>query len=246
MLCLLGLLLGQVIPDRSIGTHRAIESAAWSPDGGSVTTGDRDGYVRTWGQRLQWLTALMVGIASGGHDKTVNIWDAATGLCMRNLTGHTDQVMSVAYSPDDGKHIVSGSEDKTLKIWDAATGKCARTLTGHSDAVYSAVYSPDSKHIASGSDDRTVKIWDAATGTCTRNLTGHRSGLQSVAYSPDDGIHLVSGGWDSTVKIWDTATGECMRTITGHTDAVHSVAYSPTGKNIASGSDDKTLEIDSA
>ena len=45
MLCVLSLLLGTVIPDRSIGTHRAIESAAWSPDGGRVTTGDRDGYV---------------------------------------------------------------------------------------------------------------------------------------------------------------------------------------------------------
>ena len=38
------------------------------------------------------------------------------------LTGHSDWVRSVAYSPD-GKHIVSGSKDKTVKIWDAATGQ---------------------------------------------------------------------------------------------------------------------------
>jgi WD40 repeat protein len=38
------------------------------------------------------------------------------------LTGHSNKVTSVAYSPD-GKHVVSGSDDKTVKIWDSSTGK---------------------------------------------------------------------------------------------------------------------------
>ena len=38
------------------------------------------------------------------------------------VTGHSNKVTSVAYSPD-GKHIVSGSDDKTVKIWDSSTGK---------------------------------------------------------------------------------------------------------------------------
>jgi WD40 repeat protein len=42
------------------------------------------------------------------------------GLC--TLTGHSDPVSSVAYSPD-GKHIVSGSFDNTVKVWDAQTGR---------------------------------------------------------------------------------------------------------------------------
>ena len=47
------------------------------------------------------------------------------GLC--TLTGHSDNVTSVAYSPD-GKHIVSGSDDNTVKIWDSATGTLASVL----------------------------------------------------------------------------------------------------------------------
>ena len=43
-------------------------------------------------------------------------------LCTSVLTGHSNSVNSVAYSPD-GKHIVSGSGDRTVRIWDAATGK---------------------------------------------------------------------------------------------------------------------------
>ena len=46
------------------------------------------------------------------------------------LTGHSDWVRSVAYSPD-GKHIVSGSEDGTVKVWDSQTGKEVSVLFCH-------------------------------------------------------------------------------------------------------------------
>jgi len=46
------------------------------------------------------------------------------------LTGHSDFVRSVAYSPD-GKHIVSGSDDRTVKVWDSQTGKEVNVLFCH-------------------------------------------------------------------------------------------------------------------
>ena len=49
-------------------------------------------------------------------------------LC--TLTGHSDSVWSVSYSPD-GKHIVSGSEDCTVKVWDSQTGKEVNVLVCH-------------------------------------------------------------------------------------------------------------------
>ena len=45
------------------------------------------------------------------------------------LTGHSEPVLSVTYSPD-GKHIASGSDDRTVKVWNAATGKTVRTVFG--------------------------------------------------------------------------------------------------------------------
>jgi len=77
---------------------------------------------------------------------------------LRTLTGHSDMVWSVVYSPD-GRYLASGSNDKTIKIWEVATGKQLRTLTGHYGEVYSVVYSPDGRYLVSGSGDETIKIW---------------------------------------------------------------------------------------
>lgn len=87
-------------------------------------------------------------IASGSHDKTVRIWDAASGRCMAVLEGHTAGVTSVACSPD-GTRIASGSADETVRIWDATSGRCMAVLEGHTDGVLSVVFSPDGTRIAS-------------------------------------------------------------------------------------------------
>ena len=58
-------------------------------------------------------------IASGSDDKTVRVWDAATGQPIgQPLTGHTERCASVAFSPD-GTRIASGSDDNTVRVWDA-------------------------------------------------------------------------------------------------------------------------------
>ncbi|KAL8409993.1 hypothetical protein RB594_008184 [Gaeumannomyces avenae] len=180
-------------------------------------------------------------LASASNDKTIKLWDAATGACEATLEGHRGSVRSVAFSPD-GQKLASASYDKTVKLWDAATGACEATLEGHSDWVNSVAFSPNGQKLASASYDKTVKLWDAATGACEATLEGHRGSVRSVAFSPD-GKKLASASYDETVKLWDAATGACEATLEGHRGSVNSVAFSPDGKKLASASDDETVKL---
>ena len=114
-------------------------------------------------------------LASGSYDKTVRLWDPASGAAVGEpLTGHTGQVSSVAFGTGPGGRLLlascGGWGDKTVRLWDPVTGAPAgEPLTGHTDSVFSVAFGtgPGGRLLlASGGgwDDKTVRLWDPATG----------------------------------------------------------------------------------
>ena len=161
------------------------------------------------------------------------------GNLLQTLTGHSNWVWSVAYSPD-GQTLASGSLDNTIKLWNVNTGNLLQTLKGHSELVNSVAYSPDGQTVASGSLDKTIKLWNINTGNLLQTLEGY----YIVAYSPDgQTLALASGSDDKTIKLWDVNTGNLLQTLEGHSNSVLSVAYSPDGQTVASGSRDSTIKL---
>jgi sterol desaturase/sphingolipid hydroxylase (fatty acid hydroxylase superfamily)/DNA-binding beta-propeller fold protein YncE len=179
-------------------------------------------------------------IVSGSADRTVKVWDAATGKEKLTLTGHTGPVSSVALSPDGGR-IVSGSHDRTVRVWDAAAGEQVLALRGHTGPVYSVAVSADGRSILSAGW-AAVKVWDAATGRERQTLAAEQPGaILSGAVSPD-GRTIVSASWEGAT-VWDAETGRAERTLEGHTGLVHGVAFSPDGKRLVSASADGTVKV---
>jgi dipeptidyl aminopeptidase/acylaminoacyl peptidase len=67
--------------------------------------------------------------ASAGEDRTIRLWDLASGEEKRRFEGHADEVMSLAFAPD-GRHLLSGGRDRSVRWWDVDTGKEVRRFTG--------------------------------------------------------------------------------------------------------------------
>ena len=87
------------------------------------------------------LLLLEQKITSRSWDHSIKIWDSETSLCLSTLNGHTNTVLSVAWSPD-GQRIASSSGDSTIKIWDTETYECLKPLSGHTSSVWSVAWSP--------------------------------------------------------------------------------------------------------
>ena len=116
----------------------------------------------------------------------MRLWDADTGQPLGDpLTGHTDPVRSVAFSPD-GHRLASASSDGTVRLWDADTGQpLGQPLTGHTGPVISVAFSPDGHRLASASHDATVRLWNADTGQPLGDpLTGHTGPVIECGVQP--------------------------------------------------------------
>ncbi len=142
-------------------------------------------------------------LATASTDGTVRLWDVASRRPLGEpLTGHSDGVRSVAFSPD-GAMLATASADGTVRLWDVASRRpLGDPLTGHSDGVLSVAFSPDGAMLATASADETVRLWDVASRQpLGEPLTGHTHGVNEVAFSPD-GALLATASDDETARLW--------------------------------------------
>jgi hypothetical protein len=120
------------------------------------------------------------------------------------LTGHTNLVWSVAFSPD-GKLLATTSRDHTARLWDVtARQPLGEPLTGHTDTILGVAFSPDGKLLATTSRDHTARLWDVPSRQpVDEYLTGHTNTVNDVAFSPDGKLLATTSG-DHTARLWAT------------------------------------------
>jgi hypothetical protein len=176
---------------------------------------------------------------SGSADKTIRLWDLASGKTIRTFTGHSAEVSSVAFTPDS-RTALSGSYDNTLKLWDLGSGSTIRTFEGHTGWVTSISLAPDGRTALSASADKTIRLWVLAGGGTIRTYAGHAELVRCVACAPD-GRTALSGSDDKTIKLWDLPNGSMIRTFAKRPGRIFSVAVAPDGGTALSGGSDNSL-----
>jgi WD40 repeat protein/serine/threonine protein kinase len=178
-------------------------------------------------------------LASASYDKTIKVWDAASGRELRTLKA--GMVLSMVFSPD-GIQLASASGEGTIKVWDTFNGQERHTLKGQL-RISGMTFSPDGSRLTSASPDGTIKVWDTGTGQELRTLKGTLKGqLGGVAFSPD-GRWLASVSDDGMIKVRDSTSGRDLRTVKVRTGVVWSVALSPDGSRLASSGGDMTIKV---
>jgi WD40 repeat protein len=101
-------------------------------------------------------------VTGSGADRTAKLWDVATRREIASLEGIEGQVVSVAFSPPDGRTLAVGHQDGAVKLWDVATQREVLTLGDHTDIDAEVAFAPDGNTLASMSDDGALHLWRAA------------------------------------------------------------------------------------
>jgi WD40 repeat protein len=267
---------------RTLRGHTSeVSSVCWSPDGtrlasagGRLNVNPGQGEVKVWDAVKEQEARSLIRdaglvhsvcwspddtrLAGAFHDRTLKVWEAATGVEVLNRKRRTDSdsECGVCWSPD-GQRLASGGwygtrGDGEVEVWDAAKGQEVLSLKGHTGWVTSVCFSPDGRRLASASlgppgKAGEVKVWDAATGQEILTFQGHTGPVRCVCWSPD-GRRLASAGgqWGGPmgrsvgceVKVWDAEKGEEVLSLEGHLSPVLSVCFHPGGRRLVTASGD--------
>lgn len=166
-------------------------------------------------------------LVSGGADKTVRLWDIATGKELAVFHGQPTTVWAVTFSPD-GKFVASVG----ALLWAPAPP------LRFGEPETEPTSTPDSEAFT-GYPNQVI-VWNLAQRAVQRRWD-FGTPIFAVAFSPD-GMTLATGNGDpmanisGSVRLWDAATGDLEATLWEAPNApVWSVAFSPDGTTLASG-----------
>ncbi|KAI9190347.1 E3 ubiquitin-protein ligase traf7 [Blastocladiella emersonii ATCC 22665] len=146
-------------------------------------------------------------LLTASNDKTVKVWDRATGACTRTLA-LAAEVLDVAADPVSGL-VFASTYDATISAFDLrapapavdpasdALSAPVAVLAGHNWEVW-RLQVVDGV-LFSGSFDHSIKRWDTRTFEATATLKGHRGFVHALAAGHGS---LISGCADRTIKIW--------------------------------------------
>ena len=134
-------------------------------------------------------------VATGGADKKLIIWDAATLKPLKIFTHHRDNVTALAFRRGTNQ-LFSASKDRTVKIWSLDQLAYVETLFGHQDEVVDVSALGQEKCVTVGARDRTARLWKVVEESQLVFRGGGAGGthkaLQSLrkAYEDDSGVDM--------------------------------------------------------
>lgn len=145
-------------------------------------------------------------MAVGYSDYMVRIFSLKDFQLLQTLSGHTNSVFTVRFTPD-GQQLITAGRDARFKVWDVHTWELVETVVAHMYAINHIDFSPNGKHFVTCSMDKSVKVWDLATFKLLKVIdksrhAGHGTSVNKLLWSTHEN-QLISASDDRTISIWD-------------------------------------------
>jgi WD40 repeat protein len=191
-------------------------------------------------------------------EKTIKLWDPATGKLIGNLGGMLDPVEVLAFAPDR-LILAAGSADHTIHLWNldkiisagnsGSSPGADKYLLEKPDLiiksefpVLSMVYSPDGRQLAMAGAGWNVRVVKSANGELISNLKGSKDQINSLTVSPD-GKLFAAGGADGIIRVYASGQESPLIILDVHAGNVNTLNFSPDGRMLISGGEDSTIRV---
>jgi WD40 repeat protein len=110
-------------------------------------------------------------LVSAGGDRTLRVWELATGkecALLERATGARTAVYPaphypMAFSPDGALLAIPGQDGdrrQLIDLWDIRAGRRLTTLDGHRGPVTALAFAPDGRRLISGGMDTVALVWE--------------------------------------------------------------------------------------
>jgi len=180
-------------------------------------------------------------LATASDDRTVKLWDVATGKELQTITGFPSGVEAVILNPNGAyaaaRNIIG------IIIFDLTQTPAREVVVIDArPGIEDFKFSPDGKQIAVGLSSGMAAVFDSQTGEKIFSARPQFGEVWSVAYSPDGTVFATAGGSDS-ISLWDAKTGIFSHSLKASSGTVGAVAFSPNGQEIAGTGLDQTTKI---
>jgi WD40 repeat protein len=155
----------------------------------------------------------------------VQLWRVSNGAAVRSFVGHTEAVVSLAFS-QDGRTMLSGGLDRKAILWDVRT-----TVLDEPSGVSAVAFSPNG-HLLAYSSGATVTLWDTTSRQKVRELTGGEN-VTGLSFN-SDGTMVAASGLGGSAHFWRVDDGRLFHTMAfGTARTVYAIKYSPDGSTLA-------------